>query len=229
MNTWWLVPFFVLPYISFGQESNKGARPGPADLVLPSAESPLSVEQVEDRTRDLPDGTRAVEITNSAIYRDSAGRMRIESIHIGSNELPTVFVIDPTNGFRILLSARDKIAYRFIGPKATESGFAHGVGGMGEGLPPGAWSTKMENLGRRTIDEIEVEGERVIQTSADQPSLTAIHERWYSSRLKLTCLAVSSGPGWKHTAKIRSLGLHEPDPSLFAIPSDYSIHDLKLP
>jgi hypothetical protein len=71
-----------------------------------------------------------------------------------------------------------------VGPKAGENGFAYGVGGLGEGLPPGAWSVNTEKLGRRTIDRIEVEGELVTQTSADQSSVVAVYERWYSDELR---------------------------------------------
>ena len=100
---------------------------------------------------------------------------------------------------------------------------------MGEGLPPGAWRSNTEDLGRRTIDGVEVEGQRVTQTSADQPSLVAVYERWYSDKLKLSALAIASGPGWKHTARIQNVNREEPNASLFAIPRDYVVHDMKLP
>lgn len=127
------------------------------------------------------------------------------------------------------LSAVDKIAYRISTPKTGENGFAYGIGGMGEGLPPGDWRASTEKLGQRIIDGIELEGQLVTQTSVDRPSPVARYERWYSDELKLTWLAVSSGPGWKHTARIHVMDRQEPDALLFAIPRDYAIHDLKLP
>jgi len=211
------------------QQPGNRTKSAPADLVSPSAGMPLLVCQVEEHVRDLPDGRLTVEITKSTIYRDSAGRLRIESIPSDSKELPSVLLIDPMGGFRVVLSVRDRIAYRIIGPKAGKSGFAYGFGGMGEALPSRDWNVEMKKLGWRTIDGIEVEGQLVTQTSLTQPLVTAAHERWHSDELMLDYLAVSSGPGWKHTAKIQDVRRQEPDASLFAIPPGYEISDLQLP
>jgi len=226
MSIWWLVSLFALGYASCPEQPESTARPAPADLVQPSAGSPLSAQQVEERVRILPDGRSTVDTARSMIYRDSAGRLRIESIPSGSGESSTVFLIDPTSGSRTVLSVVDRTACRVVGPKAGEDGFANGVGGMGEGLPPGPWTTSTEKLGRRTIEGIEVEGRRVTQTSADQPSLAAIYDRWYSSELRVVGLAVASGPYGAHTARIQNLHRGEPDPTLFMIPAGYKIVDL---
>ncbi len=50
----------------------------PVTMVLPVAGAPLSVEIVEERTTKLPDGTSKTEVLTSKVYRDGAGRMRIE-------------------------------------------------------------------------------------------------------------------------------------------------------
>jgi hypothetical protein len=180
---------------------------------------------VEERVCNLPDGSSTVEVIKSKIYRDSAGRMTIEGLPGSPNE-SSVFMMDPISGARVVLSTRDKVAYRVIGPKAGENGFAYGAGGMGEALPPGDWRASTEKLERRAIDGIEVEGERITQSSADQPPLVAVYDRWYSSELKLILLAVASGPNGRHTARIENVRTGEPDPALFTVPTDYTITDM---
>ena len=227
MSVWWLASLFALGYVSSAQELESPARPGPADLVSFAVGSPVSVQQIEERVHNLPDGSSTVEIMTSNIYRDSIGRLRIESIPGGSGESHPVFLVDPTSGVKAVLSAKDKLAYRIKGPKAGENGFAYGVGGMGEGLPSGLWRTSTENLGRRTIDGIEVEGQRITQTSSNQPSLVAVYDRWYSRDLRVTALAEASGPSGRHTARIQNVRRGEPDPALFNVPADFKIVDLQ--
>jgi hypothetical protein len=227
MSIWWLVPLFALGYISSTEEREDPARPGPAALVSHAVGIPLSVEQIEERTSNLPDGSSRVEATRSRIYRDSSGRMRIEGSPGSPNE-SYLFMIDPTSGARVVLSVGAKVAYRVMGPKAGENGFAYGVGGMGEALPEGEWTARTEKLGQRTINGIEVEGERITQTSAHQPPLAAVCERWYSNELKVVVLAVASGPYGKHAARIQNVRREEPDPALFTIPSGYNVINMNL-
>jgi hypothetical protein len=228
MNICWLGLLLAFVYGTIVQPTDT-ARAGAPDLVWPLAGSPLSVNQVEERVNSAPNQTPTVEITNRKIYRDSAGRLRIETVDKDSGETQGVSLIDPATGVRVVLSAKNKTAYRVVGPKAGEDGFAYGVAGLGEALPTGVWRTTTEKLGRRSIDGIEVDGERVTQASADDPSLRAVYEHWHSDEFKLDCVAMSSGPGWKHTARIHILSRQEPDAWLFAIPQDYTVHDLKLP
>jgi hypothetical protein len=50
----------------------------PRGMVFPVSGAPITLEEVEERTRTLPDGATDTEILREKIYRDSAGRMRIE-------------------------------------------------------------------------------------------------------------------------------------------------------
>jgi hypothetical protein len=51
---------------------------GPVGLVFPIAGGPFSAEQREERRRMFPGGTSRSETILSQIYRDRAGRVRIE-------------------------------------------------------------------------------------------------------------------------------------------------------
>ena len=86
------------------------------------------------------------------------------------------------------------------------------------------WSAE-ELAERLTMLGIEVEGVRTVQTSEDQPPLTAVHEVWRCPKLHVTLGIEVSGPTWKQTAKLQNVEWREPDPALFAIPSEYTIQE----
>jgi hypothetical protein len=234
MAVCWVVSFLALAYKPKAEQPESSAKPAPADLVPCLAGSPVSVQQIDERVPALVGGTpkgtvhseSGADITRSMIYRDSAGRLRIESSG-EQGDPPIAILVDPITGSRVFLSAADETAYRIIGPKAGESGFSHGVGGMGEALPAGAWNTTTEKLGQRSIDGIDAGGQRITQICADQPSLVAVCDRWYSSQLKLTVLAEASGPYGTHTARIQILGTGEPDRVLFAVPPHYNVVEME--
>lgn len=131
MSIWWLASLFALGCACYAQQSENAARPGPAGLILSEPGRPLSVEQVEERGHILANGNSTVDTLKSTIYRDSAGRLRIESFPDSSGEPPTVLLIDPTTGARVVLSVRDKMAHRIVGAKAGENGFVTNDRGMG--------------------------------------------------------------------------------------------------
>jgi hypothetical protein len=80
----------------------------------------------------------------------------------------------------------------------------------------------------RTIEGIEFEGMRIVQSAEDDPGLTNTIERWYCKRLKLVGSAFASGPYGTRTARIQNVRWGEPDPALFTIPGDYKIVDVPL-
>lgn len=90
-----------------------------------------------------------------------------------------------------------------------------------------------ENLGDQTIDGIHTNGTRVMTTIAagkmgnEQP-IVITSERWYSPELKATVMTKHTDP-WAGELKTQftNVNTSEPDPSLFAVPSDYKIVDEK--
>jgi hypothetical protein len=123
-----------------------------------------------------------------------------------------------------MLLVDEKVAVYFIEPHSDSEPFNIGFPAPGKAMPM-EWETKTERLGTRVIDGVEVEGTRMVRTSADQPPLIAIYEIWRSGSLGVTFLVETSGPDWKHTAKLQKLNRYEPDPALFVIPADYAIQE----
>jgi hypothetical protein len=222
MGTWWVV-LVLIAGCAVSAAQFEPRSPAPADLVSYAAGIPLSAEQVDERSSGAAGGRSLV--TRSKVFRDYSGRMRVEGGSGSPNE-SYVFLIDPSSGTRVVMSTKDKVAYRLKGAKQGESGFAYGAAGLGDALPPGHWVTSVEDLGRRVIGSLEVEGQRITQTSLDDPPAVATYERWYSQELKVTVSATASGPVGTHAARLQNLEAGEPDPALFSVPAGYKVIDL---
>jgi hypothetical protein len=208
------------------QSQNSPARMGPRGMVFPVSGAPITLEQVEERTRTLADGTTDTEILRQKIYRDSVGRMRIEeTVNDPSDKsLVLVCLIDPSP-LSIVVLTPDKTAARLLPPKDVDrAGLA--LPSLLQELPHGNWEWKTENLGRRKIEGIDFEGSRLTRTSSEYPGAVALDESWNSKELRLTGLAFGSGPNGSYTVNIQNVDRSEPDPRLFTIPSDYTIQDL---
>ncbi len=192
-------------------------------------DAPLSVETVEERTSTLPDGTSKTGVKIGKVFRDPSGRMRVETSIDGPNgdSTPMIQIYDGPGGFMAILVPQQQMAARFLFPNrdATQVGFAV------TGGPPlraeGKMSRKTESIGKQTIEGVEFEGERTTFTWDDQPSVVATEDRWSAKELGLFGLVTYSGPDRQTTTKIRNLVRSSPDPSLFKIPSDYFVQDLK--
>lgn len=221
MSAWLIIAGFLFMVVASAQAPEHPKRSGPVGLVNPIPGAPLSVEQVEERTRTLPDGTSTTQIVTSQIYRDSAGRIRVEW---SLESHPVVYLLDPVAHSVAILLAHSKIAHRMLVPSGPD-GFAVGFPAMIDLPPAGKWQTKSEALGKRTRDGVEVEGARTTFTSEGQPVLIAVEERWFSGSLGLASLVEASGPDWRHTARLRKIDRREPDRALFTVPSDYTISE----
>jgi hypothetical protein len=199
-----------------------------ATMVFPVMGAPLAVEVVQEHATKLPDGTSKTETHISQVYRDASGRMRIEMQFPGPSGEPTTMIQiwNQPDGFMAALVPAEKYGGRLEIPKNGNAGFGFSqVGPLIKAT--GKKSEKNESLGTKTIDGIEYEGRRVTTTVDGQPALVAVDESWQSGELGLIGLIHSSGPDQEVTVKIRNLDRHDPDPTLFEIPADYSVVELR--
>ena len=175
---------------------------GPVGLVLPMPDAPFLAEQVEERTRTAPDGALTTNVVANRVYRDSAGRVRIEwSVSpppAAAHEV--VYLIDPVSSSATVLFVGPKVAYRTAVPRSSTGGFQVGFPMVGEPFPEAESQMKTENLGMRITEGVEVQGTRTTTTAQGKPLLTALRETWSSQTLGLTLTVEASGPGWRHTA-----------------------------
>ncbi len=90
---------------------------------------------------------------------------------------------------------------------------------------------KVEQLGTMSIEGLLAEGARTTvtippgQVGNEQP-IQIVSERWYSPELKVTVLSKHSDPRMGDTEyKMTNVSRAEPLPSLFQVPSDYTLKD----
>lgn len=90
-----------------------------------------------------------------------------------------------------------------------------------------------ENLGDQTIDGVHVTGVRVTTTipagkMGNEKPIIVTSERWYSPDLKATILTKHNDP-WagELTTEFKNVNASEPDSSLFTVPADYKVIDVK--
>ena len=186
----------------------------------------MSFEQIDEYSRKIEDGSLAAETRKSKIYRDSSGRLRIES---STPTTDIIQLIDPIAGSRVILlsTETEKIGYRLPWPKSSEVQFTifAPVGNESAGDPSRKWTSTTENLGMRTIEGIEFEGMRIVNAAEGEPALTKTVEQWHSAEQKLIGLIVASSPSETYTARIQNVHREEPDSSLFMVPPDYTVLD----
>ena len=191
---------------AFGQLAGESLRTGPGGQVTASASfnlprysapvvagAPYSAEQVFEFTQTLADGTRIVEeATSLRMYRDSAGRTRIERPFMrrsgaGLEALKLVEIQDPVAGLFYILDTVNRVAHRSAlappppGATVPPTGFtgAFITGGFGPSSPPrmaggpgpmgrteAQPEMSVQDLGAREIDGVVAEGRRMTRTYA---------------------------------------------------------------
>lgn len=206
---------------------------GPVGTVKPIPGAPFSGRQVEERKQISSDGAVTIDIVTSQIYRDSAGRIRIEwcGDDRGDGRPRIVYLLDPVAYSHIILIPEQKLAHRDPVSRSSPAGFQTGLPGPGRPLPIRKWTTQTQSIGVRVVQGAEIQGTREVWKSDEpdgQPSLMVTWEAWTSQSLGLTLEVKVNGRGWAHTVELQDLNLHEPDLALFAIPPGYTIEGQEL-
>jgi hypothetical protein len=197
---------------------------------------PFSADEIGDEVRILPDGRQIAMPSKTRIYRDSAGRTRMERslpAHPGQGKPDgatarvVIWISDPVAHvfYSYLLNSADKAALKRDFRTAPPA-----PAGTPAALPP---NTTVEELGSQTIDGIPVKGTRRTtiwpagSRHNDQP-ITAVTETWASPDLRLppVLLKHSDPIGGSFTRKLTNISRAEPDPSLFRLPADYTVTDV---
>jgi hypothetical protein len=224
---WLLFTLLSLGVFASAQILRSPARSGAVGLVTLVPRAPFRAEQTEKRIVHLKDGTQVNETVESTVYRDSKGRLRIDSTSVDGRGRPSSMriLLDPTAGSAITIPIPGRLAIRMMAPKSGSLALP----GFGEALSAEEWTTQQRDLGSKTIEGIECNGVRVTRTSIGQPEEISVLEYWQSSIFGVTLLAETSGPNGGSLAKLRNVRPGEPDPELFVMPSGYEIREIGLP
>jgi hypothetical protein len=223
------------------QELAVDAPPSPAGV----AGAPFSAVATQQITREFTDGNRmarTVRVTH--YYRDSAGRARIErefsqqSAGAQATLQGSVDEIDdPVSGERYLLTPRTRTAEVLKGrmtahlaqPPFTPPGITAYFGGLTIGPNEQGWS-QPESLGEQVIEGIRAVGTRreytlVAGAIGNEKPIGITIEQWFSPDLGMIVSKTGHATtGGGSSYRLEHIVRGDPDPTLFAIPADYTRH-----
>jgi hypothetical protein len=109
---------------------------------------------------------------------------------------------------------------------------AGGNGGFMVAGAVGGESTR-EDLGQQQIEDVTANGTRttsVIPAGAigNEQAITIVSEQWFSPDLDVLVLTRHTDPRVGETTyRLTNISRNEPDRSLFQVPSDYTVHELR--
>lgn len=202
--------------------------------------APFSAVAVSETTQTLADGNHITRKTQTNVFRDGQGRIRREITLAGFGPMapsgqPKSFVVihDPVAGATFMLHPDQKTAEKMGKPFARMKGPRQGT--MKEEMNSrqqqeiANGNLKKEDLGTQTITGVTAQGTRITriipagQIGNEKP-ITIVRESWYSNDLQTVVMSKHSDP-WsgETTYTLTNIQRTEPDASLFAVPSDYTV------
>jgi hypothetical protein len=205
---------------------------GMSNKVVPGA--PYSAQAVTEFSQTMADGNRIQRTTTGSIARDSQGRTRAErsfgaigalSAQRGAGK--TVMIFDPVASKSYVLEPESRTARSTPIPAAHSNEAAHAH----EGPPRNMASAKTDDLGTQVMQGVNVQGKRVTRVipagkEGNEKEIDIVTETWYSPDLQVVVMSKTSDPRFGETVyQLSGLNRAEPDPALFAVPSDYSVKE----
>lgn len=190
---------------------------------------PFSADTVNEINHVLGDGTRIHQENRGKSFRDSEGRTRNETESVSSvgnaEKFHHVSILDPIENVIINWDSRTKVATirQWMSPPS----------------PPSPTTVKSrpapeavhEKLGTTDIEGFSAVGDKYTRTievgkiGNDKP-LATVSETWYSTELRLVLRSKIEDPQFgERTIKLVNIQRVEPDPTLFQVPQDYTVHD----
>lgn len=207
------------------------------ERLKPVTGAPFSAQASTRSTEVLADGNQIDRTETAQLTRDSAGRTRRDSTlsHIGpwaaSEPHRIINITDPVGGMNYLLDATDKTVVKSPAHEHKGGDFhlqkRADVGSAGQS---GVQRTT-ESLGTQTMAGVSVQGTRTTETIAagaigNQNPITVVSERWYSPDLQTVVYSKHADPRFGTTIyQLTNITRQEPDPSLFQVPSDYTVKE----
>jgi len=222
------------PMGGFGGPGGRGPG-GPAAVVTGA---PYSGVEVRTSQQVLAAGGMISRSDQANIYRDSQGRVRKETTRKTPDGQTETFVMisDPVAGVIHELNVTKKTAFTRKAHFPTEAQSAStSTTGRGQMMAAGRRNVqtdvnvKRETLAARSMNGILASGTRSTRvipagTIGNTQALETVHETWIADDLKVPLLSKTSDPRTgTQTLELTNINRSQPDPSLFTIPSDYTV------
>lgn len=143
------------------------------------------------------------------------------------------FVTDDNRTFILSGDGTEKAIAEVKAKQAATGGVVSGVATTGGRVMAFASDAEVnkESLGTQMIEGVMAEGTRVTFTIpagkiGNAAPIVTVNERWYSPELQAVVMSKNSDPrSGETTYRLININRSEPDPSLFQVPSDYTIKE----
>lgn len=205
---------------------------GVAGKVVTGA--PYSAQAVTQFTQTLSNGDHIQRTTTASIVRDSQGRTRIDrslasvgSLDSSRGPARAIMIQDPVAAMSYALNPDSKTARAMpIREARLRPNFAE---------RPEHASAKTEDLGTQVVQGVSAQGKRVTRVipageEGNEREIDIVTETWYSPELQVIVMSKTSDPRFGESVyQLNSINRTEPDPALFTVPSDYTMHEAKPP
>lgn len=198
---------------------------------------PCVVVEKLERVTPLADGTTLTRNWEEQKWRDSLGRFRKQETEVESGKDPVfhaVTIVDPVANTLVTLNLDRKTATVFHLPTQGPAALHPWVDPFEEPLMarPGV-QVKTEKLEGKTIAGVPAVGRRVTRirppgTIGNDKPVVSVAERWVSPDLKIMLETTLDDPREKQVRLVTQLDRSAPDPSVFAIPADFTVKDLDI-
>jgi hypothetical protein len=198
--------------------------------------APFSAVAISETTQTLADGNHILRKTQTNLFRDSQGRVRKEMTLSGFGLLATsgqpksfVVINDPVAGTNFILHPDQKTAEQLGKPFGRMREAMKNRMGRRKQEEMASGNLKKEALGTQTVSGVSAQGTRVTRTIpagqiGNERPITIVRETWYSSDLQTIVMSKRSDP-WsgETTYTLTNIQRAEPNATLFAVPSDYTV------
>jgi hypothetical protein len=196
----------------------------------------VAVEKTSSIT-PIADGNKITKNTEERKWRDSQGRFRKEVTQVPQGQeaiYHTATIIDPVNNTVTTLNLDRKIATVMHLPEQGPFKLHPYVDLDDKPLAamPGV-QVKVEKLNGKTIAGVYAVGRRVTRTRppgtvGNDKTIVSVSERWVSPDLKILLASSMEDPRQQLTRQVTQLDRSEPDPTLFQIPSDFTVKEIPV-
>ncbi len=206
--------------------------------IPPQTNAPFTAVVTTEWTRMMPDGSTATMKNHRTVARDSLGRVFQERRYFapnGDTQVTRITELDYQDTPRHEMSVcrpdtQVCTIYRYEAPAATGNGQTTGrlPNTMGTVTPTVTPAVTQEELGRKTIENLDVVGSREVMTlnvgamgnAKPQP---VVKEFWYSPRLGINVVTKRFDPRASAVQNfvVSGVNLAEPEAKLFEPPSGY--------
>jgi hypothetical protein len=213
--------------------------------AIPGA--PYSAVAVTQSTTSFSDGNRIVRTNTIRYFRDGQGRTRVErGTGAGAGMDGAITITDPVAGQLYFIRPQSKtveaitLPPRVLAAEATprppmdgQVPFALLGMGMGIGANLSTEATTAEtSLGQKSVNGVAATGTRVVRTFpagvlGNEKPITSTVDEWFSSDLGVPVqVTQKSSIGGDISLNLTQVVRGEPDPTLFAPPAGYTVHQM---